>query len=165
MTPLRSLCKPSASDPVTVISTFWSPSVSNHFTSSLNKLAHCSKCSPWKRREWSVNKARLSHKRMTKQSERLSNTKQREIPDSITPAPSSSAKASTPCIYPQTGPVHLILLLCGNFSLLTLWWLIWKWDNPDERGDLAGRFGKQMFWSDGSVFVKMGIHTAMKLYD
>ena len=85
--PLRSLYKPSASNPATAISTFWNPSASNFCASSLNKLAHHRKCCPWKIRKQSVIKATLSHKTMKEQSERLSNTKQREIPDSTTPAP------------------------------------------------------------------------------
>ena len=50
----------------------------------LTNWAHLGKCSPWKKRKEAVTKARLSHKTVKKQSERLSNTKQREIPDSTT---------------------------------------------------------------------------------
>ena len=127
---LRSLYRSSASDPPTAISTPLSPSASNYCASSLNKLAHCSKWSPWKRREGSVIKVRLSHKTVKEQLERLSHTKQREIPNWITPPTSSAAKAGTSCFYPWMGPVYLILLLSGDFSILTLWWLICKWDNP-----------------------------------
>ena len=48
--PLRSLYKPSASNPAIAIFTFWRPSVSKHWASSHNRLAQHNKCSPWKRR-------------------------------------------------------------------------------------------------------------------
>ena len=51
--PLRSLYKPSA----TASSTFCNPSASNHCASLLNKLAHLSKCSPWKREKRVCHKA------------------------------------------------------------------------------------------------------------
>ena len=55
--PLRSWYKPSASDPATSSCTFCSPSTSNCCASSLSKLAHVSKSSPWKREKGSVTKA------------------------------------------------------------------------------------------------------------
>ena len=70
--PLRSPYKPSASNPTTASSTFYNPSASNCCSPSLNKLAHLSKCSPWKREKRSVTKARFSHKTVKEQSGRLS---------------------------------------------------------------------------------------------
>ena len=47
--PLRSLYKPSASNPATARCTFCSSSTSNCCASSLSKLAHLSICRPWKK--------------------------------------------------------------------------------------------------------------------
>ena len=152
-TPLRRPYKPSAADPATAISTFRSPSASNHCASTPNELAHCSKCSPWKRRMGSVTKARLSHKTVEEQSERLSNTKQREIPDSITPPPPLLLKLAPPASIHKwaqsTSYSSCVVALASSpsddsFADETI---------PNEtKGDQAGRFGKQMFWSDGSFF-------------
>ena len=85
--PLRSLYKPSASEPATASSTFWRLSVSKCWASSCSTLAQCNKCSPSKRREGSITKIRLRHKTAKEQLERSSNTKQKEIPALATPEP------------------------------------------------------------------------------
>ena len=61
MDPLRSLCRPSASDPAIASSIFLNPSVSNHCASSLNALALFSRSNPWKKRKkiGSITKIRL----------------------------------------------------------------------------------------------------------
>ena len=91
--PLRSLFKPSASNPTTAISTFWRPLVSKYWASSHNRVAWHNKCSPWKRIKRDLSH-RLSHEIIIEQLERsnykrLNNAKQPGIPDSAAPVPPS----------------------------------------------------------------------------
>ena len=155
--PCRSLYKPSASDPAKAISTFWSPFASNCCTSSLNKLAHHSKCSPWKRGKGSVTKARLSHKTMKRTDRKAKQYQAKRNTWFNNPCTSSSAKAGALLLLSMNGshPPHIS----------PVWWLwpahLWMThlqmrQSQMNKGDLAGISGKQMFWSDGSVLEKKG---------
>ena len=109
--PLRSLYKPSASDPATASCTCSNPSASNHCSSSLSTLSCLSKSTPWKREKRSITKAKHNHKIVKEQSERLSNSQQREIPDSTTPVPPPPPMPA-PFLFPSTpNPPHSLLLL------------------------------------------------------
>ena len=147
MAPLRNLYKPSASDPATANCTFYSPSISNHCASPLNTLAHHNKSSPWKRGKESVTKARLSHKIMEEQSERLSDTTPGDIPDLTTPVPPLLPMLAIPptSTHDLTQPTWYSSLIVTLSSTLPFWGLICKWKQPQmSKGDQTKKSGKQI---------------------
>ena len=134
--PLRSLYKPCASNPATASCTFCSPSLSNCCTSSCSTLTHHSKSSPWKREKGPVTRDILSHKIVKEQSERLSNTKPRGIPDLTTPVPSPLPTLAPLPLPPMTSPnpPHTPLLLLPLPLLLLTTHLQMKTTPNEQRG-------------------------------
>ena len=151
--PLRSPYKPSASNPATAISAFCNRSASNCCTSSLNKLVYCSKCSPWKIEKGSVTKARLSHRTMKRAVRKAKQYQAKRNTWLNNHCISSSATASIPLLWPTNRP--------SPPHIPPVWWPwpphfwmthMWMRKYQMNKGNLAGRSGKQMFWSDGSVY-------------
>ena len=142
-------------EPATVSSTSWRPSVSKCWASILNRLAWCNKCSPWKRRESSVTKVRPSHETAKEQSERSSNTKQKEIPGLRTPEPHLKLRLVASLPPSRNGPnlCHAVLVWYPqvHHSRMTH---LWMRQSQMNKRDLIRRSDKQMFWSDGSVLWK-----------
>ena len=162
--PLRSPYKPSASDPATASSIFFSTSTSNCCTSSFNKLVCLSNCSPWKREKGSVTKARLSHK-TTKRAVRKAKQYQAKWNTWLNNPCASSSNASTPTSIHE----HAQSTSYSTFAAILA-------SSPSDdylqirqtqmnKGYLAGRSGKQMSDLMDQLLKKRGTHTAMKLYD
>ena len=84
---------------------------------------------PGKEKKGSVTKVRLSHKIVKEQSDRLSSTKETDIPDSTTPMPPPLPMPAPPSPT-TTALIYIVLFFWCHSLLLPFWWLICAWDNP-----------------------------------